>query len=459
MRVSCPSLLTGRSSPGLRRCVHCHGGGGEFPQRRDCRGGSRRRQGASPPRDDHPCRLSCVTAFRAEVLRARAKTLTELALAGEIAGIHFEGPFVPTSAAAPRTRPTSSTRRAAHAHLIEDRQGHALSRRWLPRSLGACGPGSVAEAPSTPGERCPPGATPTRLDEGPRGPGILRERHAVATKRGPRATITHLFFNGMRPSPPSDTGPIVESSLPTLVRAAARLPSDLRLIHVSPCWYVGRVRDGGARARRSSRMRWRLPAWPRRRIHRSAPKTCHRQRRRRARRRHHRGRHGASGWDCVRGRHRGAFLSVDAVYMASAQEPRSWRSPSALSRPVRRPTSSRSQVPYQVRRVWRRGTVVAGRGKRSKETDCGARRVRVDGLIASSPCRARRNAGRMEATIRRIIFPCRASTPAPPARDPLSQSEPRTSPRGWRKPLLGLPQVEWTPTLAFGVLATGLRSP
>ena len=73
--------------------VHCHGGGGEsFPNAETAEAAlvavlEHRRHGTTS------LVASCVTAS-AEVLRARAKTLAELAKADELAGIHFEGPFV-----------------------------------------------------------------------------------------------------------------------------------------------------------------------------------------------------------------------------------------------------------------------------------------------------------------------------------------------------------------------------
>ena len=72
--------------------VHCHGGGGEsFPNAETAEAAlvavlEHRRHGTTS------LVASCVTAS-AEVLRARAKTLAELAKADELAGLHFEGPF------------------------------------------------------------------------------------------------------------------------------------------------------------------------------------------------------------------------------------------------------------------------------------------------------------------------------------------------------------------------------
>jgi len=126
--------------------VHCHGGGGEsFPNAETAEAAliavlEHRRHGTTS------LVASCVTAS-AEVLRARAKTLAELAKADELAGIHFEGPFVshercgaqdPTYIVDPDADLTRT--------LIEDCQGYALSMTLAPEKPNAYGPGSVAEA-------------------------------------------------------------------------------------------------------------------------------------------------------------------------------------------------------------------------------------------------------------------------------------------------------------------------
>ena len=73
--------------------VHCHGGGGEsFPNAETAEQAmvsvlEHRRFGTTS------LVASCVTAAP-DVLRARTRVLAGLCEAGELAGIHFEGPFV-----------------------------------------------------------------------------------------------------------------------------------------------------------------------------------------------------------------------------------------------------------------------------------------------------------------------------------------------------------------------------
>ena len=340
--------------------VHCHGGGGEsFPNAETAEAAlvavkEHRRHGTTT------LVASCVTAS-AEVLRARAKTLTELALAGEIAGIHFEGPFVsharcgaqdPTYIIDPDAQLTRT--------LIEDCQGYALSMTLAPEKPGAYGPGSVAEALIDGGAVPSWGHTDSNSTKAREALEYSRERFAqVATKRGPRATITHLF-NGMRPLHHRDTGPIAEF-LSDAARGGAVAELICDSIHVSPSLVrdvyemVGRehvvfitdamaaagmadgeytlgpqdviVKDGVARLAQGNAI---------------AGGTAHLM-------------------DCVRvAVTRGGIPLVDAVYMASAQGAAILGDDTvgALA-PGKKADIVEVSEDLHVRRVWRRGTVVA----------------------------------------------------------------------------------------------------
>ena len=213
--------------------VHCHGGGGEsFPNAETAEAAlvavlEHRRHGTTS------LVASCVTAS-AEVLRARAKTLAELAKADELAGIHFEGPFVshercgaqdPTYIVDPDADLTRT--------LIEDCQGYALSMTLAPEKPNAYGPGSVAEALIDGGALPSWGHTDSNSVKAREALAYSRERFAqVETKRGPRATITHLF-NGMRPLHHRDTGPIAEF-LSDAARGGAVAELICDSVHVDP---------------------------------------------------------------------------------------------------------------------------------------------------------------------------------------------------------------------------------
>lgn len=192
--------------------VHCHGGGGaSFPN-------------ASTPEEAMTAVLehrrhgttsivaSCVTAAP-EVLLARAQLLADLAEEGEVAGIHFEGPFV------------SHERKGAQdgefiidpdpeltRDLLRAARGHAVSMTLAPEKPRAWGPGSVAEA------LIEGGALPSwgHTDSGPAPTRAALEYSRTALsavdpgrRRSPRASVTHLF-NGMRPLHHRDPGPVPE---------------------------------------------------------------------------------------------------------------------------------------------------------------------------------------------------------------------------------------------------------
>lgn len=213
--------------------VHCHGGGGEsFPNAESAQAAlvavlEHRRHGTTS------LVASCVTAS-AEVLRARAKTLAELAKADELAGIHFEGPFVshercgaqdPTYIVDPDADLTRT--------LIDDCQGYALSMTLAPEKPHAYGPGSVAEALIDGGAVPSWGHTDSNSVKAREALAYSREHFAKAqTKRGSRATITHLF-NGMRPLHHRDTGPIAEF-LSDAARGGAVAELICDSIHVDP---------------------------------------------------------------------------------------------------------------------------------------------------------------------------------------------------------------------------------
>lgn len=213
--------------------VHCHGGGGaSFPDattREEVLTAVRehRRHGTTS------LVASCVTAAP-EVLLRSADLLATLADEGELAGIHFEGPFV------------SSARCGAQdpAHIIEPdpaltlelmraSRGHAVTMTLAPEKARAYGPGSVAEVligngalPSWGHTDSDPVHARAALDYS------RAELGAAPGARSERATVTHLF-NGMRPLHHRDPGPIAE-----FLSAAARRGAIVELIcdgvHLDP---------------------------------------------------------------------------------------------------------------------------------------------------------------------------------------------------------------------------------
>ena len=213
--------------------VHCHGGGGEsFPNATTGEAAmvavmEHRRHGTTS------LVASCVTAD-ADTLKARARTLASLAKQGELAGIHFEGPFVsharcgaqdPTYIVDPDPDLTRE--------LIELCEGYALSMTLAPEKPRAYGEGSVAEALIDGGALPSWGHTDSTSVYAREALEYSRARFAQSnTSRGPRATITHLF-NGMRPLHHRDTGPIAEF-LSDAARGGAVAELICDNVHVDP---------------------------------------------------------------------------------------------------------------------------------------------------------------------------------------------------------------------------------
>ena len=216
--------------------VHCHGGGGEsFPNAETADQAmvsilEHRRHGTTS------LVASCVTAA-ADVLRARACVLADLCDAGELAGIHFEGPFVsvercgaqdPTYIIAPDA--------ALTRELIELGRGHVVTMTIAPEKPGITGDGVVAALIDG-------GALPsfghTDSEAAPVRAGLADASARLAARvrsgqpvRSTRSTATHLF-NGMRPMHHRTPGPV-----PEFLAAARRGECVLEMIgdgvHLAP---------------------------------------------------------------------------------------------------------------------------------------------------------------------------------------------------------------------------------
>ena len=157
---------------------------------------------------------SCVTASP-EVLRERTKLLADLADEGEIAGIHYEGPFVSVERCGAQD-PTYIIDPDAELtrELLQLGRGHVVTMTIAPEKPGLLGDDGVIEALLEGGAlpsfgHTDSGAEPVRrcLEETDR-----RIWSRLATDkpvRSERTTATHLF-NGMRPIHHRDPGPVPE---------------------------------------------------------------------------------------------------------------------------------------------------------------------------------------------------------------------------------------------------------
>ncbi|WP_369369562.1 N-acetylglucosamine-6-phosphate deacetylase [Promicromonospora sp. Populi] len=187
--------------------LHNHGGGGaSFP---DVTSADEALAGVLEHRRHGTTTLlaSLVTA-QPEVLLTRAAVLAELAVAGEIEGLHAEGPFL------------SHRRRGAHnpadlqegsVDLVRDlakaARGFLRTMTIAPEVPGVTGPGGVAEALVEAGVLPSLGHTDATTEQAEALiEQVVAALAAAGGKLGPM-TATHLF-NGMRPLHHRKPGPI-----------------------------------------------------------------------------------------------------------------------------------------------------------------------------------------------------------------------------------------------------------
>ncbi len=215
--------------------VHCHGGGGaSFPNAQTAEEAmvaihEHRRHGTTS------LVASCVTDAP-DVLLAQARMLGALADADELAGVHFEGPFVSARrCGAQDPMFICDPDVALTRKLLETCGGHAVTMTLAPEMPGAYGPGSVAEAlieggalPSWGHTDATPGPTRSAVEYSR----ATLDATSHDVRRSPRATVTHLF-NGMRPLHHRDPGPV-----PEFLSAAARGDAVVEMIcdgvHLDP---------------------------------------------------------------------------------------------------------------------------------------------------------------------------------------------------------------------------------
>lgn len=192
--------------------VHCHGGGGEsFPNATTCEQAmtavmEHRRHGTTS------LVTSCVTAS-GEVLKERTRLFADLAEEGEIAGIHYEGPFVSVERCGAQdptyiTDPDATLTR----ELLELGRGHVVTMTIAPEKPGVTGDDGVIEALLAGGALPSFGHTdsesaPVRQALDDAEARIQARLMAGEPVRSPLPTVTHLF-NGMRPIHHRKPGPV-----------------------------------------------------------------------------------------------------------------------------------------------------------------------------------------------------------------------------------------------------------
>ncbi|WP_336922239.1 N-acetylglucosamine-6-phosphate deacetylase [Aquipuribacter sp. SD81] len=186
--------------------LHCHGGGGVgFPDVTDA--ATAREAVAEHRRHGTTTLVASLVTAPAAVLLERVGVLAGLAAAGEVAGVHLEGPFL------------SAVRCGAQdpAHLLpgdpelvrtcaEAARGHLVTMTVAPEVPGVDGPGGVVDALVDVGAVPSFGHTDASAEQ--TGVALARAGARLAARRpGARPTVTHLF-NGMPPMHHRSPGPV-----------------------------------------------------------------------------------------------------------------------------------------------------------------------------------------------------------------------------------------------------------
>lgn len=212
--------------------VHCHGGGGaSFPDALTAGEAllavhEHRRHGTTT------IVASLVTASEATLVE-RTAMLADLADAGEIAGIHLEGPFLsrarcgaqdPTLMLDGRSRLVREVARVA--------RGSLFSMTVAPDVPGVLGPDGAIATLAEVGALPSIGHTDATAEVATEAVTQSRAALAASASRSARPTVTHLF-NGMRPLHHRDPGPVA-----ACLAAAARGDAVVELVadgtHLAP---------------------------------------------------------------------------------------------------------------------------------------------------------------------------------------------------------------------------------
>lgn len=187
--------------------LHNHGGGGvSFP---DATTTQEVRRGAREHLAHGTTSLvaSLVTADPATLI-ARASLLADVADAGELAGIHLEGPFLsPARCGAHNPADLMPGDPDLVRSIATAARGHLVTMTVAPEIAGICGPGGVIQALVGAGAVPSLGHTDASAEQVDSAIAQAWVALTAPGTRSPRPTATHLF-NAMRPLHHRDPGPI-----------------------------------------------------------------------------------------------------------------------------------------------------------------------------------------------------------------------------------------------------------
>lgn len=202
-----------RVLPGLVD-LHCHGGGGaSFPDATDA--ATARAAAAEHLRHGTTSLVASLVTAAPEVLRERTAMLVELARSGEIAAIHFEGPFLAADrCGAQNPAAIQQPDAALTAELLELGEGHVATMTLAPEAPGAVGAGGVSQTLVAGGALPSFGHTVATASQVRAAVAEAYQLLGADGVRSRKPTATHLF-NGMNPMHHRDPG-----SIPELLAAA-----------------------------------------------------------------------------------------------------------------------------------------------------------------------------------------------------------------------------------------------
>ncbi|WP_199423448.1 N-acetylglucosamine-6-phosphate deacetylase [Actinotalea solisilvae] len=212
--------------------LHCHGGGGaSFPDAADAAGA--RAAVEEHARNGTTSLVASLVTAAPETLLARTAVLAELADAGELAGIHLEGPFL---SAARCGAQDPALMQAGSAALVRDvaevARGHLATMTVAPEVEGVLGPDGAVAALAAAGAVPSIGHTDATAELVDEALAAARAALGASGARSGRPTVTHLF-NGMRPLHHRDPGPVA-ACLAAAAEGAAVLELVADDVHLAP---------------------------------------------------------------------------------------------------------------------------------------------------------------------------------------------------------------------------------
>ncbi|MCM3660571.1 amidohydrolase family protein [Georgenia satyanarayanai] len=207
--VAAATPVDGYVLPGLVD-LHCHGGGGaSFPDAEDL--DTARVAVAEHLRHGTTSLVASLVTAAPQVLRQRTGVLVALAEAGEIAGIHYEGPFISADRCGAQNPAAIQQPDAAFTReLLALGRGHVVTMTLAPEAAGVTGEDGVAGALAAGGALPSFGHT---VATAPQARAAVVEAGRMLADapaaRSARPTVTHLC-NGMNPMHHREPGPIPE---------------------------------------------------------------------------------------------------------------------------------------------------------------------------------------------------------------------------------------------------------